>query len=40
MKKNPNGPGASAPWLAARFFYNYIYGIKKGIWIVLMKKMY
>ena len=20
MKKNPNGPGASAPWLAARIF--------------------
>ena len=22
MKKNPNGPGASAPWLAARVFIN------------------
>ena len=21
MKKNPNGPGASAPWLAARPYY-------------------
>ena len=28
MKKNPNGPGASAPWLAARIQNMFISHVK------------
>ena len=29
MKKNPNGPGASAPWLAARIYIQYGRQVKR-----------
>ena len=35
MKKNPNGPGASAPWLAARNSIVYLYGTHNFQYVTL-----